>query len=187
MAAHRGRRPIEQRAVVSVRNLLVEELRKEMVATVVVSAAQRSEPLNMDWGRLLRRAASEPDFHPKRVVEMQLLKQVIRIILHRQFDDVRRSEMRRHPAKKSWHTLYTMVFKQGEGVLGYAAMINIPDVNSEEVEKSSGTLHAVCIKSASSGGEEMIVFEDARFDDYSAEVKPHIEVLGNLYRRTRRL
>lgn len=185
MAVRRSRgqgRSIGQRAVVSVRDLLIEELRRE----IVVPASRVSPPLNVDWGRLLRRAASEPDFRPKRVVEMQLLKEVIRTLLHRRFEDVRRSEARRHPAKKSWHTLYSIVFRDGEAVSGYAAMINIPELSCEEVENSPGTIHAARV-TVNSDGEETVEFEDAQFNNYSAEVKPNIEILGNLYQRTRKL
>ncbi len=164
------------------RDLLIEELRRE-----IVPASRVPEPLDVDWGRLLRRAASEPDFHPKRVVEMQLLKEVIRTLLHRRFEDVKRGEVRRHPAKKSWHTLYSIVFRDGEVVSGYAAMINVPEMNSgDEVENSAGTIHAARM-TVNSNGEETVEFEDAQFGDYSAEVKPNIEILGNLYRRTRKL
>jgi hypothetical protein len=179
---HSGRSRSEgQRDVVSVRDVLVDELRRESEV-----ASKMCTSLNVDWGRLLRKAASEAGFHPKRVVELQLLKDVMRILLHRQFDDVRRTELRRHPAKKSWHTLYTIVFRDGDVVSGYAAMINVPETYRGLVEKSSGTVHAAHVTFASNG-EEIVEFEDARFNDYSAEVKPHIEILGNLYRRTRRL
>ena len=116
-----------------------------------------------------------------------MLKEVIRTLLHRRFDAVWRTEARRRPAKKSWHTLYSIVFRDGETVSGYAAIINIPELNSNDVEKSQGTLHAAKITITSSNGEELVEFEDAQFNDYSAEVKPNIEILGSLYRRTRKL
>jgi len=36
-------------------------------------------------------------------------------------------------------------------------------------------------------GPKTVEFEDAQFSNYSAEVKPNIEILGNLYQRTRKL
>ncbi|MFQ6134779.1 MAG: hypothetical protein ACE5KU_03055 [Nitrososphaerales archaeon] len=173
------RRSAGQKRIVRVEDVLIEELKHN---TAVYSG---SAPSSVDWERILKKTSSSPSkFYKKRVVEMGMLKEVIHILSRRRFDEARRVEVRKRASRKSWSTLYSLIFRDGEDTLGYAAIIYIPEL-SRDIEKSSGVIHAARYRVTSRG--EDTKFERAKFDNYSMEVKPHIEILGNLYRRTRRL
>ncbi len=167
--------------MLSVEDLLIEDLKQN------TTAYSDSSLSSVDLGRLLKKTLSSPSeskFYEKRVVEMDMLKEVMHILSRRRFNEARRVEVKKRAFGKSWYTLYSLIFRDGEDTLGYAATIYIPKL-SRDIEKSSGVIHAAKYQVTSSG--EDTKFERARFDNFSMEVKPHLEILGNLYRRTRRL
>lgn len=133
---------------------------------------------------MISRSDVRTGVYRKKVVEMSLLREVMLLLSRRRFDEVRRIEVKRRASGTSWHTLYTIIFRDDENVLGYAALIYIPEL-SRDVEKSGGVIHAARYRV--SDGEEVVKFEKAKFGNYLTEVKPYIEILGTLYRRTRRL
>ena len=162
-------------------DVLIEELKRN---TAVSSSFVSS---SADWGNILKASSvspSESEFFKKRIVEMSMLKEVLHMLSRRRFDEVRRIEVKKRTSRKSWCTSYSLIFRDAEGTLGYAAIIYIPEL-SRVIEKSGGVIHAARYRVTSSG--EDTSFERAKFDNYTMEVKPHIEILGNLYRRTRRL
>lgn len=117
----------------------------------------------------------------KRVVEMSILKEVVHRLSKRGFDEVTLSEGYSRARGRSWRIHYSLVFRSGEEKIGYAALIYIPELQRDH-ERSGGVVLA--IRYSEKDGEKS---EGAKFDDYLMEVKPHIEVIGDLYRRARRL
>ena len=163
-----------------VKSILIQELKNNMFVT------SESRLISADWGIVLKKAFRS-DFIlksiNKKVVGMDLLKEVMQLLSKRRFEEVRRIEVKQKTSRKSWFSLYSVILRDKEEIFGFAAIIFVPEI-CRDIENSHGVIYAVRHHIAN---EEDTMFEKAAFENFQQEVRPQIEILGNLYRRTRRL
>lgn len=129
----------------------------------------------------------EYDGYTKRVSVMQMVKEMIDTLSKGDFENVKRSESRRKQLReftKTMHMYYNLIFSKRNLKVGYGALIHFPELNEAEPERSRGIV--LMAKYTISNGEGTLTFEKAKFDDFLLEVKPYIEILGDLYRKTRK-
>jgi hypothetical protein len=161
-------------------SILIQELKNNMFVN------SKSAFHSSDWSMVLKKAFRS-DFIlksiNKKVVGMDMLKEVMQLLSERKFEEVRRIEVKQKTSRKSWFSFYSVIFRGREEIFGFAAIIFVPEIY-RDIEKSSGVIYAARHHIAS---EEETMFEKATFENFQQEVKPQIEILGNLYRRTRRL
>jgi|TARA_B100002003_G_C14041775_1_gene501979 hypothetical protein len=161
-------------------NILRQELKYNMFVT------SKSALRSADWSMVLKKAFRADIIFGsinKKVVEMDLLKEVMQLLSKRRFEEIRRTEIKQKTSRKSWFSLYSIILRNKEENFGFAAIIFIPEF-CRDIEKSRGAIYAARHHIAD---EANTVFEKAIFENYQQEVRPQIEILGNLYRRTRRL
>jgi len=143
-----------------------------------------------DWDTVMHSVYELPieyDGYVKKVSEMHVLKEMVDILSKGDFDDVKRSESRRKQMKefvKTMHMYYNLIFTRPGEKIGYGALFYFPKLKPENPERSSGIVLAAKYVVRDSKGE--LSFEKAQFNDFLLEVKPYIEILGDLYRRTRK-
>ncbi len=161
-------------------SILIQELKNNMCVT------SKSTLRSSDWSIVLKKVFRS-DFIlnsiNKRVVGMDLLKEVMQLLSKRRFEEVRRSEVKQKTSGKNWFSFYSVILRDKEEIFGFAAIIFVPEI-CRDIENSRGVIYAARYHIAS---EEDTMFEKATFENYQQEVQPQIEILGNLYRRTRRL
>ena len=63
-------------------------------------------------------------------------------------------------------------------------MMHFPKLKSDP-ERSSGIV--IAAKIVVTGNKHATTFERGKFDDFLVEVKPFINLIGNLYRQTRKM
>ena len=168
-----------------VEDILEEELRREMHLTT----GSKFRYVN-DWDTVMHSVYELPiefDGYVKKVPEMKAIKEIIDILTKADFVDVKRSESRRKQMKefvKTMHMYYNIIFSKKDSKVGYGALIYFPNLRTDIPERSGGiVLMAKCVVR---DGKSEWAFEKARFDDFLVEVKPYIEILGDLYRKTRK-
>jgi hypothetical protein len=178
-----------------IEDVLNEELRREMG----VEAEPGSRRLKLqkkfssvdNWEDIMHSVYELPielEGYTKKVSEMNMLKEMIDILSSQEFQSVKRSESRKKQLSQFVNTMnmyYNLVFtrKTGERI-GYGALIYFPDLDKRNPERSSGIVLAE--RKLAKNGKMETKFERARFDDFLVDVKPFIEVLGNLYRKSRK-
>ena len=143
-----------------------------------------------DWDTVMHSVYELPiefNGYVKKVPEMRAIREVIDTFTKGDFIDVKRSESRRKQLKefvKTMHMYYNIIFTKKDSKVGYGALIYFPRLKKDRPERSGGiVLMARCIVK---DGKTDISFEKARFDDFLVEVRPYIEILGDLYRQIRR-
>ena len=122
-----------------------------------------------------------------RVGDMKILKEMIDGLASSDFDTVKRSESRKKQLAQFTRTLsmyYNVVFTRGKRKVGYGALIHFPKLKKNP-ERSGGIVLAA--KIVVDGDKHSSTFERAKFDDFLAEVKPYINLLGDLYRQSRKM
>jgi hypothetical protein len=180
---------------VKIEDILNEELRREM--GVEAEPGGRKLKLQQkfssvdDWEDIMHSVYELPieiEGYTKKVSDMHLLREMIDVLASQEFEKVKRSESRKKQLSQFVSTMnmyYNLVVtkKSGERI-GYGALIYFPDLNQKNPERSSGIVLAE--RKVTKDGKADMRFERARFDDFLVDVKPYIEVLGNLYRKTRK-
>ena len=180
---------------VKIEDILNEELRREM--GVEAEPGGRKLKLQQkfssvdDWEDIMHSVYELPieiEGYTKKVSDMHLLREMIDVLSSQEFEKVKRSESRKKQLSQFVSTMnmyYNLVVtkKSGERI-GYGALIYFPDLNQKNPERSSGIVLAE--RKVTKDGKADTRFERARFDDFLVDVKPYIEVLGNLYRKTRK-
>lgn len=179
---------------IKVEDLLNEELRREMGVepdklTGKLKLQQRFSSIN-EWEDIMHSVYQLPielEGYTKKVSEMESLKEMIDILSSQKFDSVKRSESRKKQLSQFTKTMsmfYNLVIRRGNKRIGYGALIFFPSLKNESPERSSGIvlIEKKSIKDSKSSSR----FERAKFDDFLVEVRPYIEVLGDLYRKSRR-
>jgi hypothetical protein len=195
MAKSRARHKNEKLTGLRIEDILNEELRREMG----VEAEPGSRKLRLhqkfssvdDWEDIMHSVYELPlelGGYTKKISEMSMLKEMIDILSSQDFKSVKRSESRKKQLSQFVNTMsmyYNLIFtkKAGERI-GYGSLIYFPDLNQKKPERSSGIVLAE--RKVTKNGKAETKFERARFEDFLVDVKPYIEVLGNLYRKTRR-
>jgi hypothetical protein len=176
-------------------DVLNEELRREMG----VEPEKGGKKLKLhqkfssidDWEDIMHSVYELPieiEGYTKKISEMQLLKEMLDALSAQDFESVKRSESRKKQFSQFARTMnmyYNLVVtkKSGERI-GYGALIYFPELNPKNPERSPGIVLAE--KKITGNGKPDTKFERAKFDDFLVDVKPYIEILGNLYRKYRR-
>ncbi len=168
----------------TVEDVLSDELKREMnldTETFVVLD---------DWDSVMQSVYQMPIEYAgynKKVSEMKLMKEMIDNLASSEFDSVKRSESRKKQLQQFTKTLsmyYNLVFTKGEKKVGYGALIHFPKLKTHP-ERSGGIVLAA--KLVTAVGDKSTTFERAKFDDFMVEVKPYINLLGDLYRQSRKM
>jgi hypothetical protein len=179
---------------IKVEDLLNEELRREMgvepdKSTGKLKLQQRFSSIN-EWEDIMHSVYQLPielEGYTKKVSEMDSLKEMVDLLSKQKFDSVKRSESRKKQLSQFTKTMsmfYNLVVRLGAERIGYGALIFFPSLKNESPDRSSGIV--LIEKKTISGSKTATRFERARFDDFLVEVRPYIEVLGDLYRKSRR-
>jgi len=177
-----------------VEDVLNEELRREMGVeadpeTGRLKLSQRLSTIT-NWEDIMHSVYELPielEGYTKKVSDLHSLKEMVDTLSSQNFDNVKRSESRRKQLRQFTRTMnmyYNLVFSKGKEKIGYGALIYFPDLNKRNPERSSGIV--LVQRKVIKDGKFDSRFERARFDDFLIEVKPYIEILGNLYRKTRK-
>jgi hypothetical protein len=178
-----------------IEDILNEELRREM--GVEAEAGGRKLKLQQkftsvdDWEDIMHSVYELPieiEGYTKKVSEMQVLREMIDVLSSQDFENVKRSESRKKQLSQFVNTMnmyYNLVVtKKGGERVGYGALIYFPNLDKRRPERSSGIVLAE--RKVTKDGTAETKFERARFDDFLVDVKPYIEILGNLYRKSRK-
>ncbi|MDG6898406.1 MAG: hypothetical protein JRN24_01575 [Nitrososphaerota archaeon] len=168
----------------TVEDILSDELKREMnLDTGTYTVVD-------DWDAVMSSVYKMPiEFagYTERVSGMKILKEMIDSLASSDFDSVKRSESRKKQLAQFTKTLsmyYNVVFVRGKRKIGYGALIHFPRLKREP-ERSGGIVLAA--KIVVEGDRHISSFERAKFDDFLSEVKPYINLLGDLYRKSRKL
>ncbi len=168
----------------TIEDILSDELKREM------NLDEKTFVVAEDWEGVMQSVYKIPieyGGYNRRVSEMKLLKEMIDNLAAANFDSVKRSETRRRQLQQSTRTLsmyYNVIFVKGKKKTGYGALIHFPRLK-ENPERSGGIVLAG--KIVVDGAKHVSSFERGRFDDFLVEVKPYINLLGDLYRQSRKL
>jgi hypothetical protein len=178
-----------------VEDVLNEELRREMGAesepkTGRLKLQQKFNSID-EWEDIMHSVYQLPielEGYTKKVSEMQSLKEMIEALSSQKFKSVKRSESRKKQLTQfvnTMHMYYNLVFTMEKGDrIGYGALIYFPNLDSKDPERSSGIVLAE--RKVTKDGHFDTRFERAKFDNFRLDVKPYIEMLGNLYRSSRK-
>jgi hypothetical protein len=168
----------------TVEDILSDELKREMNLDTDTFAVLD------DWDSVMHSVYQMPieyAGYTAKVGEMKLLKEMVDSLASADFDNVKRSESRKKQLEQFTKTLsmyYNVVFTKGSRKVGYGALIHFPKLKSPP-ERSGGIVLAARI--VVQGSKRTSAFEKGRFDDFLVEVKPYINLLGDLYRQTRKM
>jgi hypothetical protein len=176
-----------------VEDILNEELRREMgveqdPSTGRLRVNQRLSQINQ-WEDIMHSVYELPielEGYSKKVTDLDSLRELVDRLSRQQFDNVKRSESRKKQLRqfvKTMNMYYNLVFTEKGEKTGYGVLIYFPDLK-EDAERSSGIV--LVEKKTMKNGKAQTKFERAKFDDFLIDVKPYIDMLGNLYRKSRR-
>ena len=177
-----------------VEDILNEELRREMgleadPETGRAKLSQRFSQIN-EWEDIMNSVYELPielEGYTQKITDLQSLKEIVDRLSKQDFDNVKRSESRKKQLKqfvKTMNMYYNLIFTKGSEKIGFGVLIYFPHLVKNNAERSSGIV-LVERKSMSDGRSETR-FERARFDDFLIEVRPYIEIIGDLYRREKK-
>lgn len=171
------------RKSLTVEDVLSDELKREMnmdTKTFVVLD---------DWDSVMHSVYQMPiEFagYTNRVSEMKLMKEIVDRLTSADFDNVKRSESRKKQLEQFKTTMsmyYNIVFTRKGKKVGYGVLIHFPKLKALP-DRSGGIVLAA--KMVVEDGRHKLTFERGRFDDFLLEAKPYINLLGDLYRQTRK-
>ncbi|MDG6991048.1 MAG: hypothetical protein JRM99_06465 [Nitrososphaerota archaeon] len=168
----------------TVEDILSDELKREMNLDTETFAVID------DWDSVMNSVYQMPieyAGYTNRVGEMKLLKEMVDSLEAADFDQVKRSESRKKQLAQFKTTLsmyYNVVFTKEKKKIGYGALIHFPKLKSDP-DRSAGIVLAA--KIVVEGGKHKVSFERGKFNDFLVEVKPYINLLGDLYRQTRKM
>ena len=168
----------------TVEDILSDELKREMNLDTDTFAVLD------DWDSIMNsvyRMPIEYAGYTKKVSEMKLLREMIDTLTSSDFDNVKRSESRKKQLAQFTKTLsmyYNVIFTKGERKVGYGALIHFPRLGASP-DRSGGIVLAA--KIIVDGGKRTSQYERGKFDDFLIEVKPYINLLGDLYRQSRKM
>jgi hypothetical protein len=169
---------------VSIEDVLSDELRREM------NLDTSSYVVRDDWDLVLQSAYQMPievAGYTNKVSSMKLLREMVDRLSSADFDSVKRSESRKKQLAQFTKTLsmsYNIVFTKGNRKVGYGALIHFPKLKGNP-ERSSGIVLAARI--VDDGKKRTTTLERGKFDDFLVEVKPYVNLLGDLYRQYRKM
>jgi hypothetical protein len=168
----------------TVEDILSDELKREMNLDTDTFAVID------DWDSVMHSVYQMPieyAGYTNKVTDLKILREMIDRLASSDFDNVKRSESRKKQMAQFTKTLsmyYNVVLTKGKSKVGYGALIHFPKLKSDP-DRSGGIVLAA--KIVVEGNKHNSTFERAKFDDFLAEVKPYINLLGDLYRQTRKV
>jgi len=168
----------------TVEDILSDELKREMNMDTDTYAVVD------DWDSVMHSVYQMPieyAGYTNKVGEMKILKEMIDTLAASEFDNVKRSESRKKQLAQFTKTLsmyYNLVFAKGKQKVGYGALIHFPKLKANP-DRSGGIVLAA--KIVVNGKKHEAIFERGKFDDFLVEVKPYINLLGDLYRQSRKM
>ena len=168
----------------TVEDVLSDELKREMNMDTDTFAVLD------DWDSVMHSVYQMPieyAGYTNKVSDMKLLKEMVDTLASAEFDNVKRSESRKKQLEQFTKTLsmyYNVVFSKGKKKVGYGALIHFPKLKATP-ERSGGIVLAA--KIVVDGSKTPTSFERGKFDDFLVEVKPYINLLGDLYRQSRKM
>ena len=168
----------------TVEDILSDELKREMNMDTNTFAVID------DWDSVMQSVYQMPieyAGYTNKVSDMKILKEMIDSLAAADFDSVKRSESRKKQLEQFTKTLsmyYNIVFTKGKKKVGYGTLIHFPKLRSNP-DRSGGIV--LVAKLVVEGKKHTTSFERGKFDDFLVEVKPYINLLGDLYRQTRKL
>jgi len=168
----------------AVEDILSDELKREMNLDTDTYAVLD------DWDSVMHSVYQMPieyAGYTNRIGEMKILKEMIDTLSASDFDNVKRSESRKKQLAQFTKTLsmyYNVVFTKGKKKVGYGALIHFPKLKSNP-DRSGGIVLAA--KIVVDGKRRDAIFERGKFDDFLVEVEPFINLIGDLYRQTRKM
>jgi hypothetical protein len=169
---------------ITVEDVLSDELKREMNMDTDTFAVLD------DWDSVMNSVYQMPieyAGYTNRVGEMKLLREMIDSLATADFDHVKRSESRKKQLaqfKKTLSMYYNLVFTRGKRKVGYGALIHFPKLKADP-DRSGGIVLAARI--VFEGGRHKTTFERGKFNDFLIEVKPYVNLLGDLYRQSRKM
>ena len=143
-----------------------------------------------DWDSVMHSVYQMPieyAGYTNKVGDMKILREMIDTLASSDFDNVKRSESRKKQLAQFTRTLsmyYNLVFTKGKKKVGYGALIHFPKLKSDP-DRSGGIVLAA--KIVVDGKKHETAFERGKFDDFLVEVKPYVNLLGDLYRKSRKM
>jgi hypothetical protein len=168
----------------TVEDIISDELKREM------NFDTKSFVVHDDWDLVMHsvyRMPIEYAGYTKKVGDMKLIREMIDTLSSNDFDNVKRSESRKKQMQQFTKTLsmyYNLIFTKGDSRIGYGALIHFPKLQKSP-DRSSGIVLAA--KIVVKGKSHTTTFEKSKFDDFLVEVKPYINILGDLYRESRKM
>jgi hypothetical protein len=168
----------------TIEDILSDELKREMNLDTDTYAVVD------DWDSVMHSVYQMPieyAGYTNRVSDMKILKEMIDTLAASDFDNVKRSESRKKQLAQFTKTLsmyYNLVFTKGNRKIGYGALIHFPKLKSNP-DRSGGIVLAA--KIIDDGKRHEATFERGKFDDFLVDVKPYVNLLGDLYRQTRKM
>ncbi|MDV3277699.1 MAG: hypothetical protein LYZ69_04440 [Nitrososphaerales archaeon] len=168
----------------TVEDVLSDELKREM------NLDTKTYVVLDDWDAVMNNVYQMPieyAGYTSKVSDMKLLREMIDGLALSEFDSVKRSESRKKQLEQFTKTLsmyYNLVFTKGQKKVGYGALIHFPKLKKQP-ERSGGIVLAA--KIVVEGGKHTSTFERGKFDDFLVEVKPYVNLLGDLYRQSRKM
>ena len=168
----------------TVEDILSDELKREMNLDTDTFAVID------DWDSVMQSVYQMPieyAGYTNKVSDLKILREIIDRLAASDFDHVKRSESRKKQMSQFTKTLsmyYNIVLTKGKAKVGYGTLIHFPKLKSNP-ERSGGIVLAA--KIVVDGSKHTSSFERGKFDDFLVEVKPYINLLGDLYRQTRKM
>jgi hypothetical protein len=168
----------------TVEDILSDELKREMNMDTNTFAVLD------DWDSVMHSVYQMPieyAGYTNKVADMKLLKEMVDTLSAQDFDNAKRSESRKKQLAQFTKTLsmyYNLVFTKRKRKVGYGTLIHFPKLKANP-DRSGGIVLAA--KIVVDGSKHETTFERGKFDDFLVEVKPYINLLGDLYRQTRKM
>ena len=165
-------------------DVLSDELKREM------NLDEKTFVVLDDWEEVMQSVYKMPieyAGYTKKVGDMKLLKEMIDTLESQDYDSVKRSESRKKQLEQFTKTMsmyYNLVFTRGKKKIGYGALFHFPKLK-QHAERSSGVV--IAAKIVEEKGKHSSSFERAKFDDFLVEAKPFVNLLGDLYRQSRKM
>ena len=169
---------------ITVEDILSDQLKREMNLDTETYAVVD------DWDSVMHSVFRMPiEFagYTSKVADMRILREMIDTLASADFDNVKRSESRKKQLQQFTKTLsmyYNLVFTKGKKKIGYGALIHFPKLGGTP-DRSPGIVLASNI--VVEGKKKEATFERGKFDDFLIDVKPYINLLGDLYRQSRKM
>ncbi|HUI23712.1 MAG TPA: hypothetical protein VLY82_04895 [Nitrososphaerales archaeon] len=168
----------------TVEDILSDELKREMNMDTDTFAVLD------DWDSVMHSVYQMPieyAGYTNKVSDMKLLREMIDRLSSQNFDNAKRSESRKKQLAQFTKTLsmyYNLVFTKGKKKVGYGTLFHFPKLKANP-DRSGGIVLAA--KIVVDGKKHEVTFERGKFNDFLVEVKPYVNLLGDLYRQNRKM